>query len=98
MDPVRHLRFSVAALVSVIALGTLGYATIEDWRAFDALYMTIITLATVGFKEVHELGPDSRMTFNLRPEKNFDSNPELIILSSRPAISRLEAIAGGKQS
>jgi voltage-gated potassium channel len=61
MDPVRHLRFSVAALVSVIALGTLGYATIEDWRAFDALYMTIITLATVGFKEVHELSPEGKL-------------------------------------
>ena len=35
MDPVRHLRFSVAALVLVIALGTLGYALIEDWRAFE---------------------------------------------------------------
>ena len=61
MDPVRHLRFSVAALVSVIALGTLGYAVIEDWRTFDALYMTIITLATVGFKEVHELSPEGKM-------------------------------------
>ncbi len=61
MDPVRHLRFSVAALVSVIALGTFGYATIEGWRIFDALYMTIITLATVGFKEVHELSPEGKM-------------------------------------
>ena len=60
MDPVRHLRFSVLALVSVIALGTLGYAMIEDWQAFDALYMTIITLATVGFKEVHELSPGGK--------------------------------------
>jgi len=60
MDPVRHLRFSVLALVSVIALGTLGYAMIEDWQAFDALYMTIITLATVGFKEVHELSPEGK--------------------------------------
>ena len=61
MDPVRHLRFSIAALVSVIALGTLGYATIEDWRVFDALYMTIITLATVGFREVHELSPEGKI-------------------------------------
>ena len=60
MDPVRHLRFSVLALVSVIALGTLGYVMIEDWQAFDALYMTVITLATVGFKEVHELSPEGK--------------------------------------
>ena len=61
MDPVRHLRFSIAALVSVIAFGTLGYAMIEDWQAFDALYMTIITLATVGFREVHELSPEGKI-------------------------------------
>jgi voltage-gated potassium channel len=61
MDPVRHLRFSIAALVTVIAFGTLGYAMIEDWQAFDALYMTIITLATVGFREVHELSPEGKI-------------------------------------
>ena len=55
MDPVRHLRFSLASLFFIIGLGTLGYSLIEDWPAFDALYMTVITLATVGFKEVHEL-------------------------------------------
>ncbi len=61
MDPVRHLRFSVAALISVIALGTLGYAMIEDWPPFDSLYMTIITLATVGFREVHDLSPEGKL-------------------------------------
>lgn len=60
MDPVRHLRFSIAALFSIIALGTTGYSLIEDWPPFDALYMTIITLATVGFKEVHELSPEGK--------------------------------------
>jgi voltage-gated potassium channel len=61
MDPVRHLRFSVSALVSVIALGTFGYAAIENWRPFDALYMTVITLATVGFREVQPLSPEGKM-------------------------------------
>ena len=92
MDPVRHLRFSVAALVSVIAFGTLGYATVEDWRVFDALYMTIITLATVGIKEA-----DDKMIFNPPPEKKIEPNSVLIILGERPAISQLEKIAGGRQ-
>jgi voltage-gated potassium channel len=61
MDPVRHLRFAVAALVSVIAFGTLGYSLIEGWPLFDALYMTVITLATVGFREVHELSPQGKI-------------------------------------
>lgn len=60
MDPVRHLRFSLCTLVAVIGFGTLGYATIEGWGTFDALYMTVITLATVGFKEVHELSDEGK--------------------------------------
>ena len=60
MNPVRHLRFSVAALVSIIAIGTFGYSMIEDWSAFDALYMTVITLATVGFREVQPLSQEGK--------------------------------------
>jgi voltage-gated potassium channel len=61
MDPVRHLRFSIASLVSIIVIGTLGYRMIEGWQLFDALYMTVITLATVGFKEVQPLTPEGKM-------------------------------------
>lgn len=42
-------------LVVVVAYGTIGYMIIEDINLLDALYMTIITLATVGYKEVKEL-------------------------------------------
>jgi len=45
MDPVRHLRFSLAALVAIIAIGTFGYSMVEDWSLFDSLYMTVITLS-----------------------------------------------------
>ena len=60
MDPVRNLRLSLSILTAVIVAGTLGYALIEGWSLFDALYMTVITLATVGFKEVHELSPQGK--------------------------------------
>ena len=60
MDPVRRLRFSLFILVLAIAFGTLGYVLIEGWSAFDSLYMTVITLATVGFEEVHKLSPWGR--------------------------------------
>jgi voltage-gated potassium channel len=44
------------ALFAVILLGgTIGYVVIEGWSAFDAFYMTVTTVATVGFREVHEL-------------------------------------------
>ena len=39
----------------ILALGTLGYVWIEGWSYLDALYMTVITLTTVGFREVQPL-------------------------------------------
>jgi len=61
MDSLRHLRLSVVLLIAIIACGTLGYHLIEGWQTFDALYMTVITLSTVGFKEVHTLSPDGKL-------------------------------------
>ena len=43
-------------LLSVIVVGgTLGYMVIEGWGAWDAFYMTMITLTTVGYREVHPM-------------------------------------------
>jgi voltage-gated potassium channel len=47
--------FAVALLVFIIAAGTMGYVEIEGWGLWDAFYMTIITVTTVGYKEVHDL-------------------------------------------
>ena len=48
-------------LVFVIAGGTFGYMVIEDYSFFDAIYMTVITLATVGYGEVVPLSAEGRM-------------------------------------
>jgi voltage-gated potassium channel len=50
----RVLRVALL-LGAVIAMGTGGYMALEGWRLLDALYMTVITLSTVGFTEVHPL-------------------------------------------
>src|SRR5690242_17372345 len=47
--------FAVALFALVVLGGTLGYVLIEKWNAWDAFYMTVITVTTVGYKEVHDL-------------------------------------------
>jgi voltage-gated potassium channel len=61
MDPVRHLKISFFVLLMLISGGTIGFMTIEGWRMLDAIYMTVITLGTVGFKEVHDLSDGGKM-------------------------------------
>ena len=51
----QGLTMAVALLVTIILGGTLGYMVIERWGAWDAFYMTVITVTTVGYKEVHDL-------------------------------------------
>jgi voltage-gated potassium channel len=46
---------AIALFFSVIVGGTIGYALIEGWTLWDAFYMTVITVTTVGYKEVHDL-------------------------------------------
>ncbi len=48
-------RLAVALLLLVLVGGTVGYVAIEGWSAWDAFYMTITTVTTVGFREVHPL-------------------------------------------
>ncbi len=58
-------RIFLALLVPVLLLlvGTFGYLLIEGetWTLLDALYMTVITLTTVGFNEVHQLSAPGRV-------------------------------------
>jgi voltage-gated potassium channel len=48
-------------LVLTLLIGTAGYVLIEAWTPFDALYMTVITLATVGYGETHPLSFAGRL-------------------------------------
>ncbi|MEW5977834.1 MAG: NAD-binding protein [Acidobacteriota bacterium] len=57
----RRTMLAVMALIGLLTLGTVGYRWLEDLDFVDALYMTVITLSTVGFGEVHPLSPVGRM-------------------------------------
>ena len=48
----RKLRYSLVMLMALIAFGTIGYYIFESMSLFDAFYMTIITISTVGFSEI----------------------------------------------
>jgi voltage-gated potassium channel len=51
----RHVRAWLSAVVLVTAIGTLGYVVAFGWSPSDAVFMTVITLTTVGFREVRDL-------------------------------------------
>jgi len=48
------------ALAIIIMSGVGGYVVIEGWRPFDAFYMTVITISSVGFMEVRPLSDKGR--------------------------------------
>ena len=53
----------MALLILVVTLvGTAGYVLIEGWSWWDGFYMTVITVTTVGFEEVHPLSKAQRTT------------------------------------
>ena len=53
--PLRRLGVSMAGLLALLVYGTAGYMLIEHYSFLDALFMTVITVSTVGYEEVHRL-------------------------------------------
>lgn len=54
-SPWHRLRWAAYALAFVLAYGVGGYMFLEGWSFQDSIYMTVMTLATVGYREVREL-------------------------------------------
>jgi len=50
----RRLVYALSVFVGVMVLGTIGYVVL-GWPALDALYMTVITMGGVGYREVYPL-------------------------------------------
>ncbi|MBF0506475.1 MAG: potassium channel protein [Nitrospirae bacterium] len=60
----KRLALSGLLIFLIISIGTAGFIVIEGWNFIDAIYMTIITLSTVGYREIHDLSTRGRI-FNM---------------------------------
>lgn len=56
----REILLAGLALLFLFAIGSTGYSLLEGWTMADGLYMTFITLSTIGFQEVHQLSDAGR--------------------------------------
>ena len=61
MKTTRRLLLVAGILVAVIAGGVVGYMLIEGWSFLDSLYMTAMTITTVGYDEVNPLTVGGRI-------------------------------------
>jgi len=59
--PFFNIYFPIALIATIFCIGIIGFIIIEDYSIFDAYYMTVITVATVGFQEVHPLSESGRL-------------------------------------
>ncbi len=56
METSKHFIITAALSAIIVFTGTMGYMFIEGWSFLDSLYMTVITISTVGFMEVRPMG------------------------------------------
>ncbi|MBN2406285.1 MAG: potassium channel protein [Elusimicrobia bacterium] len=57
----KKILDTILLILLIFLVGTAGYMVIEKWSFLESLYMTIITLTTVGFMEVRPLSPQGRI-------------------------------------
>lgn len=53
--------YAIFLLICVISIGVIGFIVIEDFSIVESFFMTIITIATVGFQEVRPLSETGRI-------------------------------------
>ncbi len=62
MQPsLKRFLLIATALTVTLLIGTVGFMWLEGWTLFDSLYMSLMTLTTVGYGEVHPLSFKGRV-------------------------------------
>jgi voltage-gated potassium channel len=61
MSVTKKLLIAAGALTAILVIGVVGYMLIEGWGFMDALYMTVISITTTGYMEVHPLDTAGRI-------------------------------------
>src|SRR5215216_6008905 len=79
----KRFRLPAALMALTLLYGTLGYLLLEGWSLTDALYMTVTTLATVGYGEVRPLDASGKL-FTI----------SLIVLGVVALAASIDAVAG----
>lgn len=54
----------VSLILTIVLTGTIGYKILLDTNIVDALYMTVITISTVGYGEIAEMDAEAKIFFN----------------------------------
>jgi len=57
----KQIIFSFLLICFIVVSGTAGYVIIEGWGVFESLYTTIITITTIGSKDMYEFSPMGRI-------------------------------------
>ncbi len=57
----QQLKVGVLLLLLTFVVGPMGYMFLEGWDFLDAMYMTVLSVTTTGFHEVHDLTPAGRI-------------------------------------
>ena len=60
-SPGRRIRIAIILLLVLVVFGVVGYMSIEGDDFLNSLYMTIITISTVGFGEIHKLSTPGKI-------------------------------------
>src|SRR5438309_9211657 len=58
---VHRTLFVAGILFIVLCIGTIGFSLVEGWGIFDAFYMTLTTITSVGYQEIRPLSRSGRI-------------------------------------